>query len=92
MATSNATARLEAAIGAVADALAAVMVQQPNEWRRLCRQELVETRTALQFWEAFGLPDDGMIPARVLGARVIEALTERYPHLCRDDERTIGHG
>jgi hypothetical protein len=86
MSTPNATvAELEHALIAAADALAAVMVQQPNEWRRLCRQELTETRTALQFWEAFGLPDDGMIPARVIGARVIDALTQRHPHLCQDE-------
>jgi hypothetical protein len=78
--------QLETALVAVADSLAAVIVQQPNEWRRLCAQELTET--ALQFWEAFGLPDDGMIPARVIGTRVIDALTQRYPHLCRDDVGT----
>jgi hypothetical protein len=29
-----------------------------------------------------------MIPARVIGTRVIDALTQRYPHLCRDDVGT----
>ena len=72
--------KLEAALAAVADALAELTEAQ---WEQLCGEEQAMTVATFQFWEAMGWPEQ-MLPERVLGARILAHFAQRYPALAQD--------
>jgi hypothetical protein len=72
--------QLEAALAAVADALAEL---PEAEWDDLCAEEVAMTTATFQLWEAMGWPEE-MLPERVLGARILAHFAARYPALARD--------
>jgi hypothetical protein len=71
---------LEAALIGVADVLATL---SEAEWAELCREELIMTQAAYQYWEATGWPEV-MLPERELGRRILAAFARKYPHLAQD--------
>jgi outer membrane PBP1 activator LpoA protein len=72
--------RLDQALAAVADCLVGL---SPAEWDELCREELIATHAAYQYWEATGWPEV-MLPERELGRRILAAFARKYPHLAQD--------
>jgi hypothetical protein len=83
MSSLNAMTRLETALRDTADALTAVIREQPHQWDKLCEKETGELIALLQYYEAFP-PSGSLLPQTVVGQRVLELLVERHPALCQD--------
>jgi hypothetical protein len=86
--TADAQARLETALSAAADALAAVAALAPEEFDRLCEQEVVDLMSTLTFFELTGPPGKRLPPATVIGNRIIAHFARRHPLLATDDMGT----
>jgi hypothetical protein len=68
---------LEVALSAVADALAALPAE---EFDRLARQEAADLPLVYEYFASTGWPTM-FPPERLLGARILEIFSQRYPHL-----------
>jgi hypothetical protein len=77
----RALGKLESVLAAVADAMAGMTA---SEWAALAREERELVDGRVQMWSAgFGTAAP-MLPALVLGNRVLELVAERHPNLTRD--------
>jgi hypothetical protein len=74
---------LENALVLCADALAAVMREQPHAWQTLSSEGAREIAALMQYHDALGVPPE-LLPPLSLGARIIDLLAERHPQLCTD--------
>jgi hypothetical protein len=77
--------RLEELLAAAADALVAIVTEEPDKWAALCSEEASTLTGLQQYWDAFGIADS-LPPAYLLGSKIIEIFAARYPHLAVDDE------
>jgi hypothetical protein len=77
-------ARLDEVLAPVADALAAM---PPRDWRLLCKEEWGVVYAQHQALSVLGWPEGEMIPAQIIGNRVVELFCQRHPHLALRDDR-----
>jgi hypothetical protein len=77
---SPALQQLEVVLGQAADCLTQL---SEAEWSRLCAAEAADLIATHQYFETFGYPD-AFPPTGVLGRRIIELFTAKYPALAQD--------
>jgi hypothetical protein len=77
---------LEAALAAAADALAEVAEASPPTWHAMCREEIALRVTTDQYWQFAGRYPETFPPELLVGARVLELLSQRHPLVLPDPE------